>query len=328
MKFLHLALAIVGTLLATQVQAQEPVVIKFSHVVAPDTPKGQGALMFQKLVHERLAGKVKVEVYPNASLFGDNDEMQALRENKVQMLAPSFSKFDQYTKKLQIFDLPFFFDDLAAVERFQKREAGIQLLSSMSAHGIVGLAYWNNGMKQLSATQPLISPNHARGLKFRIQPSVILEDQFKAVGGLPVRIAFSKMYEAAKNGDVQGAENPWSNLYSSNLYKEQSYLSETNHGLLGYMLIVNRDFWITLPMSTKIELKGIIEEVTEKVNSQANQINERDKKRLLNADKVQLTELTASQRYQWQERMVPVWSKYRSEIGEQLIRTAQVVNQR
>lgn len=327
MKYLHIALLISSAVFSTTIQAQEPIVIKFSHVVAPDTPKGQGALLFKKLVEERLAGKVVVEVYPNSTLFGDDDEIQALQENKVQMLAPSFSKFDQYTKKLQIFDLPFFFDDLEAVSRFQRRDAGLALLSSMSEHGIYGLGFWNNGMKQLSAIKPLHSPKDAKGLRFRIQPSFILEDQFKAVEAIPMRIPFSRMYEAAQKKEIQGAENPWSNLYSTNLYQAQPYIVESNHGLLAYMVIVNRDFWITLPLSTKIELEGIMEEVTQSVNERSNQINERYKQRLQSTKGVEVRPFTHAEHSEWRARMIPLWGKYRAEIGEQLMRNARVVNQ-
>ncbi|MFT0211878.1 DctP family TRAP transporter solute-binding subunit [Pseudomonas sp. F1_0610] len=327
MKYLHIALLISSAVFSTTIQAQEPIVIKFSHVVAPDTPKGQGALLFQKLVKERLAGKVVVEVYPNSTLFGDDDEIQALRENKVQMLAPSLSKFDQYTKKLQIFDLPFFFDDLEAVSRFQRRDAGRELLSAMSGYGIYGLGFWNNGMKQLSATKALHSPKDAKGLKFRIQPSAILEDQFKAIEAIPVRIPFSRMYEAARKKEISGAENPWSNLYSSNLYQQQPYIVESNHGLLSYMVIVNRDFWLTLPLATKIELEGIMEEVTTAVNERSNQINERYKQQLKTVNGVHVRSFSPAEHDEWRARMIPLWGKYRADIGEQLMRNARVVNQ-
>ncbi|MBV2204926.1 MAG: TRAP transporter substrate-binding protein DctP, partial [Pseudomonas sp.] len=162
--------------------AAEPIVIKFAHVVADDTPKGKGALLFKQLVEQRLAGQVKVEVYANSSLVGDAEEMQALLDNRVQLLAPSLSKFEKYTRKLQVFDLPFLFDDEAAVKRFQNREKSRELLRSMAEHNIYGLAYWNNGLKQLSSTQALRVPEDAAGLAFRVQPSAVLEAQFAAVG--------------------------------------------------------------------------------------------------------------------------------------------------
>lgn len=186
----------------------EPIVIKFSHVVAEDTPKGKGALMFKRLVEERLPGQVSVEVYPNSSLYGDANELEALRNNEVQLLAPSLAKFEQYTKQLQVFDLPFLFDDLDAVNRFQKRAKGRQLLRAMEDENITGLAYWHNGMKQLSATRALRMPSDASGLAFRIQPSAVLESQFAQLGAAANKIAFSKVFTSLQDGTVQGAENP------------------------------------------------------------------------------------------------------------------------
>lgn len=188
--------------------ADEPILIKFSHVVADGTPKGQGALLFKQLVEERLAGKVTVEVYPNSSLYGDANELEALQKDEVQLLAPSLAKFEQYTKQLQVFDLPFLFDDIEAVNRFQKRSKGRQLLRSMEDHNIVGLAYWHNGMKQLSATRALHSPGDANGLSFRIQPSAVLEAQFRQIGASSQKLPFAEVFNALKSGQVQGAENP------------------------------------------------------------------------------------------------------------------------
>lgn len=193
---------------ASALAQAEPVVIKFSHVVAEDTPKGKGALMFKRLAEERLPGQVRVEVYPNSTLFGDATELEALRNNEVQLLAPSLAKFEQYTKQLQVFDLPFLFDDIDAVNRFQKRTKGKQLLRSMEDQNITGLAYWHNGMKQLSATRMLRLPSDASGLSFRIQPSAVLEAQFGAVGASTQKIAFADVYDALRTGTVQGAENP------------------------------------------------------------------------------------------------------------------------
>ncbi|WP_035693677.1 DctP family TRAP transporter solute-binding subunit, partial [Azospirillum halopraeferens] len=190
--------------------AQKPIVIKFSHVVADSTPKGQGALMFKKLVEERLGDRVKVEVYPNSQLYGDAKEMEALALGDVQLIAPSLSKFDRYTKQLQVFDLPFLFEDIQAVDRFQASEAGKKLLKSMEKKGFIGLGYWHNGMKQLSANKPLRTPADSKGMKFRVQNSDVLVSQFQAVGGVPQKMAFAEVYQALQTGTVDGAENPWS----------------------------------------------------------------------------------------------------------------------
>jgi len=252
-------------------QAAEPIVIKFAHVVGDDTPKGKGALLFQKLVRERLAGQVEVEVevYPNSTLVGDADEMQALLDNKVQMLAPSLSKFIEYSPKLEVFDLPFLFDDEAAVARFQKRETSRELLRSMADRGIYGLAYWNNGLKQLSANQPLRNPADAAGLAFRIQPSPVLEAQFAAVDAKAVRLPFSEVSKAMQSGTVQGTEGPWSNIRGQSAGSQQSYVTETNHGVLNYMLVTNSRFWTSIPFAVRSELDGILLEVTQTVNAEA-----------------------------------------------------------
>lgn len=306
----------------------EPFVIKFAHVVADDTPKGKGALLFQKLAHERLAGKVRVEVYPNSTLVGDADEMQALLNNEVQILAPSLSKFGQYTKKLQVFDLPFLFDDEAAVERFQKREMSRELLRSMAESGIYGLAYWNNGLKQLSATQALRLPEDAAGLTFRIQPSAVLDAQFNAVGAKPVVLPFADVYKSLQGGVVQGAENPWSNIASQNMHKVQPFITESNHGVLNYMLVTSSKFWMSMPFAVRSELEGIILEVTQVVNREAAALNQRDRDRILASGSSKLITLTPEQRQAWCEKMMPVWQAYEAEIGADVIRAALTVNRK
>ena len=319
-----LALASFG---AATALADEPILIKFSHVVADTTPKGQGALLFQQLVEERLAGKVKVEVYPNSSLYGDANELEALRNNEVQLLAPSLAKFEQYTKQLQVFDLPFLFDDIEAVNRFQKRSKGRQLLRSMEDHNIVGLAYWHNGMKQLSANKALLEPKDARGLKFRVQASAVLEEQFKAVRANPRKMSFAEVYQGLQTGVVNGAENPYSNIYSQKMHEVQKYITESNHGLLDYMLITNTKFWDGLPADVRDELNKIIAEVTVEVNKQADALNEGDKQRILEAGTTEILTLTPEQRGQWRDAMQPVWKKFEGEIGADLIKAAQAANQ-
>ncbi|WP_045163628.1 TRAP transporter substrate-binding protein [Stutzerimonas stutzeri] len=306
----------------------EPFVIKFAHVVADDTPKGKGALLFQKLVHERLGGKVKVEVYPNSTLVGDADEMQALLNNDVQILAPSLSKFGKYTNKLQVFDLPFLFDDEAAVQRFQKREMSRELLRSMADSGIYGLAYWNNGLKQLSATKALHLPEDAAGLAFRIQPSAVLEAQFNAVGAKPVVLPFAEVYKSLQAGVVQGAENPWSNIASQNMHKVQPFITESNHGVLNYMLVTSSKFWMSMPFAVRSELEGIILEVTQAVNREAAALNQRDRDRILASGSSKLITLTPEQRQAWREKMMPVWQSYEAQIGADVIRAALTVNRK
>ena len=305
----------------------EPIVIKFSHVVAEDTPKGKGALLFKRLAEERLPGQVSVEVYPNSSLYGDADELEALREDKVQLLAPSLAKFEQYTKQVQLFDLPFLFNDIQAVDRFQHSPEGQKLLKSMESKNITGLGYWHNGMKQLSANKPLREPKDARGLKFRVQASAVLEEQFKAVRANPRKMSFAEVYQGLQTGVVNGAENPWSNIYSQKMHEVQKYITESNHGVLDYMLITNTQFWNGLPADVRSELEKITVEVTEEVNKQAEALNQGDKQRIIDAKTSEIIELTPEQRNAWREAMKPVWKKFEAEIGPDLIKAAEAANQ-
>jgi C4-dicarboxylate-binding protein DctP len=307
--------------------AADPVVIKFSHVVAEQTPKGQGALLFKKLVEERLSGKVKVEVYPNSSLFGDGKEMEALLSGDVQMIAPSLAKFEQYTPKLQLFDLPFLFNDISAVDRFQRSPDGQGLLKSMESKNITGLAYWHNGMKQLSANKALREPGDARGLKFRVQASAVLEEQFKAVRANPRKMSFAEVYQGLQTGVVNGAENPYSNIYSQKMHEVQKFITESDHGLLDYMLITNTKFWTGLPPDIKTELEKIIVEVTTQVNKDAEKLNQDAKQSIINAKTTEIITLTPEQRGKWREAMKPVWKKFEGDIGADLIKAAEAANQ-
>ncbi|WP_301584615.1 TRAP transporter substrate-binding protein [Stutzerimonas stutzeri] len=318
---------LVFAMIGTAAQA-EPIVIKFSHVVAEDTPKGKGALLFKRLVEERLPGQVSVEVYPNSSLYGDANELEALSNNDVQMLAPSLAKFERYTKQLQVFDLPFLFDNLEAVNRFQKRSKGRQLLRSMEKDNISGLAYWHNGMKQLSANRALRLPSDASGLSFRIQPSAVLESQFSRLGASTKKIAFGEVYKSLQSGAVQGAENPWSNIYSQKMHQVQPYITETNHGVLDYMLVSNTRFWFGIPHQIRTELEGIIDEVTFEVNRAAEEANQVDRARILQAGTSTIIELSPEQREAWRDAMRPVWQQFESDIGEDILKAAQAVNRK
>ncbi|HEY8331157.1 MAG TPA: C4-dicarboxylate TRAP substrate-binding protein DctP [Pseudomonas sp.] len=307
-------------------QAADPIVIKFSHVVAEHTPKGQGALLFKKLAEERLAGKVKVEVYPNSSLFGDGKEMEALLLGDVQIIAPSLAKFEHYAKPIQIFDLPFLFDNIQAVDRFQNSAAGKSLLTSMEGKGITGLGYWHNGMKQLSANKPLYEPKDARGLKFRVQASQVLEEQFKAVRANPRKMSFAEVYQGLQTGVVNGAENPYSNIYSQKMHEVQKYITETNHGVLDYMVITNTKFWSGLPEDVRSELGKIMAEVSVEVNKQSEALNQGDKQRILDAKTTEIIALNDEQRGKWRDAMKPVWKKFEADIGADLIKAAEAAN--
>lgn len=309
------------------VQAADPIVIKFSHVVAEHTPKGQGAALFKQLTEERLPGKVVVQVYPNSSLFGDGKEMEALLLGDVQIIAPSLAKFEHYAKPIQIFDLPFLFDDISAVDRFQQSPGGQNLLKSMESKGITGLGYWHNGMKQLSANKKLVHPRDARGLKFRVQASAVLDEQFKALRAAPRKMSFAEVYQGLQTGVVNGAENPYSNIYSQKMHEVQKYITETDHGVLDYMVITNTEFWNGLPEDIRSELTAIMQEVTIEVNKQAYDLNQADKQRIIDAGTTEIVTLTPEEREEWRTAMRPVWKKFESEIGADLIQEAENANQ-
>ena len=313
------------TLLTGMIHAET--VIKFSHVVAENTPKGQGALMFKKLAEERLPGKVKVEVYPNSQLFGDGKEMEALLLGDVQLIAPSLSKFDRYTKKIQLFDLPFLFDDIEAVDRFQSSPKGQELLTSMKNRGLIGLAYWHNGMKQLSTNRDkLTRPDDVKGLKFRIQASDVLEAQFRALGANPQKMAFAEVYQALQTGVVDGTENPWSNIYSKKFHEVQKYIMESDHGVLDYMVITNAKWWNGLPPDIQKGLKTAMDESIAYGNKAAYQeaLSFRDK--IIADKKAEIVPLSKEQKAAWRTAMKPVWKQFEGEIGKNLIDAAERSN--
>ena len=305
----------------------DPILIKFSHITADSTPKGQGALMFQKLVHERLPGQVEVQVFANSSLYGDGKEMEALLMNQVQMLAPAPSKLEQYTKQLQLFDLMFLFDDMAAAQRFQQSEKGRAMLKSMEDKGITGLAYWLNGMRQFTANKPLREPADARGQKFRVQPSDLQAAQYTALRAVPRKMAFAEIYQGLQTGVVNGTENTWSNYYSQKVHEVQPYFTHSEHGVIDYMVITNTKFWKGLPDDVRGELKTIMDEVTVEVNRQADDLNREARDAIAKAGTSEIIELTPEQRAKWREAMQPVWKKFEGEIGKELIEAAQASNQ-
>ena len=309
------------------VLAQTPMVIKFSHVVADKTPKGQGALKFKELAEKKLPGKVQVQVFPSSQLFGDAKELEALLLGDVQFIAPSLSKFDRYTKKIQVFDLPFLFDDLAAVDRFQSGPQGQALLKSMSNRGLLGVAYWHNGMKQLSTNQDkLTRPEDVKGLKFRIQASDVLEAQFRALNANPQKLAFAEVYQALQTGVVDGQENTWSNIYSQKFHEVQKTIAETNHGVIDYMVVTNAKWWDGLPPDVKKGLSEAMAEATAYANKLANDINESDRKKITDAGKAKIQPLSKDDVAAWRKAMNPVWKKFEGDIGRDLIDAASKSN--
>jgi len=303
--------------------AQAPMVIKFSHVVAENTPKGQGALKFKEVAEKKLPGKVQVQVFPSSQLFGDAKELEALLLGDVQLIAPSLSKFDRYTKKIQIFDLPFLFDDIAAVDRFQSGPKGQELLNSMKNRGLIGVAYWHNGMKQLSTNKDKLTvPPDVKGLKFRIQASDVLEAQFRALSANPQKMAFSEVYQALQTGVVDGQENTWSNIYSQKFHEVQKTIAETNHGVIDYMVVANAKWWDGLPPDIKKGLSEAMAEATAHANKLAEDLNQADRKKIGDANKAKIQKLTKEDIVQWKKAMEPVWKKFEGDIGADLIDAA------
>lgn len=325
---LKLNVLLATALMAVGLQAANaaPIVIKYSHVVADITPKGKAALKFKELAEKALPGKVEVQVFSNSQLFGDGKEMEALLLGDVQIIAPSLAKFGKYTPKLQIFDLPFLFNDIAAVDRFQDSPAGQRLLNSMSSKGIMGFGYLHNGMKQLSANKPLAMPADAKGLKFRIQPSEVLEAQFEAVGGNPQKISFAEVYQSLQSGVVDGAENPWSNIYSKKFHEVQSHIMESNHGVLDYMVITNTKWWMGLPADIR---KGLNEAMVESIkygNKVAAEEDAAFRAKVIADNKAKVVPMTKEQLSAWRAAMKPVWDKFEGEIGKDLVSAALKAN--
>lgn len=302
------------------------VVIKFSHVTNADKhPKGIAASLLAKRVNEEMNGKACMEVFPNSSLHNDDKALEAMSQGELQMAAPSLSKFEAFTKKFRIFDLPFLFDDIAAVERFQKSPAGQNLLSSMKRRGLLGLTYWHNGMKQLSAKKPLIAPADAKGLKFRIQESEVLVAQFEALGANPQKLSFKEVYGSLQTGVVDGQENTWSNIYGQKFFEVQDGITETNHGILDYLVVVSNKWWDGLKPDVRNQLKKILDEVTEERNAAVGKVDD-DARAAILAQNVTIRQLTADQRAQWVQAMKPVWSKFEADVGADLIAAAVAAN--
>lgn len=302
--------------------ANDPIKIKFAHVVAENTPKGQMAIKFKEMVAERLDGKVVVEVFPSSQLFGDNKVLEAMLLGDVQMAAPALSKFDRYTHQLQIFDLPFLFKDMAAVERFQQSEKGQELLKTIEKKGLMGLGYLHNGLKQLSANKPIRVPADAKGLKFRIMTSDVLAAQFQAVDAVPLKKPFSEVFTLLQTKAIDGQENTYSNNFSQKFYEIQSHITETNHGLLDYMVVTSKEFWMSVPEDIRPELRAVIDEAIVYGNKIALEKDQEDKQQIIDSKRTTIVQITDAERALWVEAMKPVWAKFEKEIGKDMIDAA------
>jgi C4-dicarboxylate-binding protein DctP len=302
--------------------ADQPIVIKFSHVVAQDTPKGLAANYFAKRADELTKGKVKVEVYANSTLYKDKEEMEALQLGAVQMLAPSLAKFGPLgVKEFEVFDLPYIFDDYNELHKVTQGPVGQQLLAKLEPKGIRGLAYWDNGFKSFSLNSPIKTPADIKGKKMRIQSSKVLEEEIRALGGLPQVMAFSEVYQALQTGVVDGTENPISNLYTQKMHEVQKHLTMTEHGYLGYAVIVNKKFWDGLPADIRGQLETAMKESTVYANKIAKEQNDKDLDSVKKSGKTEVYVPTKEERMAFKKALVPVHKKMESRIGGEIIQS-------
>jgi C4-dicarboxylate-binding protein DctP len=316
------AIAAAFALAALPAAAQTPIVIKFSHVVAQSTPKGKGAEYFKKIAEERTKGRVKVEVYANSTLYKDNEEVDALQLGAVQMLAPSLAKFGPLgVREFEVFDLPYLFDNYDELHKVTRGPVGAALLKKLEPKGIIGLAYWDNGFKDMSANKPLHKPEDFRGLKMRIQSSKVLDAQMRALGASPQVMAFSEVYQALQTGVVDGTENPPSNLYTQKMYEVQKYLTISDHGYLGYAVIVNKKFWDGLPPDIRKILDQAMADATTYADDIAKKENDDALEAVKKSGKTQFITLTPEEKKAWKKTLVKVHEEAGSRVGKELIQS-------
>ena len=320
MRISQLLIGLFAGVLSLAAYAEEPIVIKFSHVVAIDTPKGKAAEMFAKKAAELTKGRVRVEVYANSTLYKDKEEMEALQLGAVQMLAPSLAKFGPLgVKEFEVFDLPFIFSNYDDLHKVTTGPVGKQLLTKLESKGIRGLAFWDNGFKSFSLNTPIKVPADLKGKKMRIQSSKVLEEQMRAVGSLPQVMAFSEVYQALQTGVVDGTENPISNLYTQKMYEVQKHLTVTDHGYLGYAVIVNKKFWDGLPADIRKQLDEAMEQATRYANQIAKVENDESLEKVKKSGKTAVYVPTKEERLAFKKAMVPVHKKMEGRIGKEVI---------
>ncbi len=320
MKISNLLVGLFACAVSLGAYAQQPIVIKFSHVVAADTPKGKAAEMFAKKAAELTGGKVKVEVYANSTLYKDKEEMEALQLGAVQMLAPSLAKFGPLgVKEFEVFDLPFIFNGYDDLHKVTTGAVGKQLLAKLEPKGIRGLAFWDNGFKSFSANSPIKTPADLKGKKMRIQSSKVLEEQMRSVGSMPQVMAFSEVYQALQTGVVDGTENPISNLYTQKMHEVQKHLTLTDHGYLGYAVIVNKKFWDGLPADIRKQLDDAMEQSTRYANQIAKVENDSSLEAVKKSGKTTVYVPTKEERLAFKKAMVPVHQKMESRVRKETI---------
>jgi len=317
------AAALAATGLASTARAQAPITIKFSHVVAPDTPKGKGALRFKELAEQRTNGKVKVEVYPNSQLYKDKEEMEALQLGSVQMLAPSLSKFGPLgVKEFEVFDLPFLCKDTAAFKGITDGTLGKDLFAKLEPKGIRGMAYWDNGFHQMIANRPLHHVADFKGLKMRIQSSKVLDAQMRALGAIPQVMAFSELYQALQSGVVDGTEGTPSNFFTQKIYEVSKHLTLSNHGHLAYAAIVNKKFWDGLPADIRTTLDGCMKDATTYANAIAATENIQALDKIKASGKCTVYTLTPAEELEWKKALMTVHKEMEARVGKETIAAA------
>ncbi|MCR9237946.1 MAG: DctP family TRAP transporter solute-binding subunit [Alphaproteobacteria bacterium] len=302
------------------------IVIKFSHVTNTDKhPKGIAATLLAERVNAEMNGKACMEVFPSSTLYTDEKVLEAMLQGDVQLAAPSLSLFEKFTKKYRIFDLPFMFKNINAVDEFQNSETGQAMKNDMQRRGLQGLEFWHNGMKQMSANKPLILPTDAEGLKFRVQPSDVLVAQMEAIGGSPQKMAFAEVYGALQQGVVDGQENTWSNIFGRKFFEVQDGITETNHGIIDYMVVASVDWLDGLDPEIRDQFLTILNEVTVLRNAESTAVNEGAKQSIIAAGG-EVRQLDADQRAAWVEAMKPVWTQFEGDVGAEAIAAAQAIN--
>jgi len=320
---------VIGSLASSAAMANcDPgeIVIKFSHVTNTDKhPKGIAASLLEKRVNAEMNGKACMQVYPNSTLYDDKKVLEAMLNGDVQLAAPSLSKFEKFTKKFRIFDLPFVFEDVNAVDRFQNSKDGDKLKNAMNRRGLTGLAFWHNGMKQMSASRPLVNPADAKDLKFRVQASDVLVAQFEQLGASPQKMSFKEVYGGLQTKVIDGQENTWSNIYGKKFFEVQDGVTETNHGIIDYLVVTSAKWWKGLPNDVRDQLATILKEVTEVRNNESTNVNNQNKENIINAGGTVRT-LTTAQRQAWVDAMKPVWKKFEKDIGKDLMNAALKAN--
>ncbi len=302
------------------------IVVKFSHVTNTDRhPKGIAATLLAERVNAEMDGTMCMEVFPNSTLYTDEKALEALLQGDIQLAAPSLSLFEPFTKQFRLFDLPFMFSNIEAVDAFQASESGQALKDNMQRRGLQGLEFWHNGMKQMSANVPLMDPSDAEGLKFRVQPSDVLVAQMEAIGGSPQKMAFAEVYGALQQGVVDGQENTWSNIFGRKFFEVQDGVTETNHGIIDYLVVTSVDWLDSLDADVRDQFLTILSEVTETRNSESTRVNESAKQAIIDAGGVVRT-LTPEQRDAWVAAMKPVWDQFADDVGQENIDAAQAIN--